>query len=201
MDEYSPNQQFDVMIPHNKRVKELYDKYKQLVFFMCYKYLKEKELSRDVASEIFRDLLENPDKLQGIRDMKSWLYTVVRNKCLRVLSKLQRERNHLEKYVDYTQHTPSSDEGKFNISIRKEEQNRQQKLVIGLKKAINKLRDNHRTCIEQHYLQHKSYQEIMDSTKFTFKQVDNFLYYGKKRLKEILRRAGWDQQDLNDLFN
>ena len=168
---------------------------------MCFKHLKDEELSKDVTSDIFRDLLEHPHKLDNIRNVKNWLYRVIHNRCLRVLTKVERERNHMEKYVSHDKDEGHRNEETYNASIRKEYHDRQKHLINSLKKAIEKLRDNHRVCIVQHYLQHKSYQEIMDSTKYTFKQVDNFLYYGKKRLKVILKRDGWNNEDLNDIFN
>jgi RNA polymerase sigma-70 factor (ECF subfamily) len=55
-----------------------------------------------------------------------------------------------------------------------------------IKKAIDKLGDEQRSCIQLFFFQNKSYKDIVEMTPFTEKQVKSFLQNGKRKLKILL---------------
>ncbi|HYE55093.1 MAG TPA: sigma-70 family RNA polymerase sigma factor, partial [Chitinophagaceae bacterium] len=60
---------------------ELYQRYMELVYGVCLKYLSDGELARDAVMNIFEELVV---KLQHheVDNFRPWLYTVAKNHCL-----------------------------------------------------------------------------------------------------------------------
>ena len=180
---------------------EFYNKYRHLIFFSCLKYLKNMEKSEDMTADIFREFWEKPEKLANVKHLEAWLPIFTKNKCFRFLQNEQRNKNKFDAYFVYEQNNSISNDVEFNFTLIQEQNLAQKKMIQGLRKALSKLKHNHRTCISLYYLENKSYQEIMAATKFSFKQVDNFLYYGKKKLEKMLSDDGWEHGHFKQLFN
>jgi len=186
-------------ILHEKFV-DIYTNYKHLVLFVCYKYLKDKEKSQDVTSDIFRELLEHPERLNNVKNIRNWLFTITKNKCFKELKGIQSEQSKVTEYFEYQTNSLWQDV-EINFTIVKEQLHMQQHLIDVLHAALKKLKHNHRVCLTMYYLENKNYQEIMDATNYNFRQVDNFLYYGKQRLRKILGKEGWNGDEFNKIFN
>ena len=78
-----------------------------------------------------------------------------------------------------------------HLSTRAEEINKtellqKEELMEELEKAIPLLNFEQRNCIEQFYLQKKSYIEIAESTGYTLMQVKSHIQNGKRNLKLLL---------------
>ncbi|MGB1206028.1 MAG: RNA polymerase sigma factor [Chitinophagales bacterium] len=185
----------------NYKFNEFYTKYRHLVFLSCLNYLRNIEKSEDMTADIFREFWEKPQKLEKVQHLEAWLPVFTRNKCFRFLQNQKRDKSKFDDYFVYRQTNSISNDLEFNFTLIHEQHQEQNKMLQGLEKALSSLRHNHRTCISLHYLKNKSYQEIMTITKFTFKQVDNFLYYGKKKLVQKLQEDGWEHGDFKQLFN
>ena len=63
------------------------------------RYLEDGEMARDVVHDVFCRLWENPSELVGVANVKNYLYTSVKNRCLDVL---RRENIH-HRYVEWEQ--------------------------------------------------------------------------------------------------
>jgi RNA polymerase sigma-70 factor (ECF subfamily) len=69
----------------------LFDRYHARVHDQCLRLLGDAPLADDVTQEMFLSLLEKPVRYEGRRHFGSWLYIVVRNHCLNVRRRRQRE--------------------------------------------------------------------------------------------------------------
>lgn len=162
--------------------------------------MRNSEQTKDAVSEVFTDLIEHPEKLEQVQHLKAWLAVFTKNKCLQLLKRHQNERNHLTEYFDYEQNNSLSINIQFNFYVQKEHLFNEKRLLSDLQKALDDLKVNHRNCIVLHYLQRKSYKEIMSVTNYSFRQVDNYLYYGKRKLEKILNTYGWTSEEYKKLF-
>ena len=181
-------------------VESVYKQFHHLVFFICFKYMRDNEQAKDAVSEVFTDLLEHPEKLDNVQHLKAWLPVFTKHKCLYLLKCSKTERNKLIQYFDYEQSNSLSSQVHFNFYLEKEQRHTKGKLFEDLKHALNDLKENHRSCIVLYYLEKKSYKEIMSFTNYTFRQVDNYLYYGKRKLVKILSAYGWTDDNYKKLF-
>ena len=59
----------------------LFQRYMDLLYGVCLKYLKQPEASKDAVMQIFEELVQKLSKHE-VENFKSWLYTLARNHCL-----------------------------------------------------------------------------------------------------------------------
>jgi len=158
---------------------ELFCRYADFVFYVCLKYLKNKELSQDMAMQVFEKLVLDL-KSRQIEQFKPWLYTVAKNACLMQLraKKIQFSSIDDERYQLPVMKTGSDLHPMEEITIEEKEE--------ALKSALNALDERQKTCVELFYLEHKSYQEISGLTGFDFKQVKSHIQNGKRNIKNYL---------------
>ena len=64
----------------------LFERYTELIFGVCMKYLKEPSSSEDATMEIFELLMEKL-KSHDVKHFKSWLYVLTKNHCLQIIRK------------------------------------------------------------------------------------------------------------------
>ena len=159
-------------------IGELYERYTHLVFGVCLKYLKQHEDAHDASIEIFEQLLTKL-KSHEVINFKSWLYSVAKNHCL---MQLRKEKNHIELHEDVSEIVES------NSVLHPSSVNDKEEQLSQLEEAIPQLNDDQRRCVEFFYLQELSYQQIMEKTGFTFKEVKSFIQNGKRNLKIILSK-------------
>ena len=156
---------------------ELYQRYMELVYGVCLKYLPDGETARDAVMNIFEELVQ---KLQHheVDNFRGWLYTVAKNHCLMQL----RSRKNI-KITELTTVVVQTEENlHLNGELEKEEHLQKMEHCLGTLPAEQK------QCVELFYLQGKSYNEIVDVTGFDWKQVRSFIQNGRRNLKLCMEK-------------
>ena len=161
-------------------VGELYERYTRMVFFICVKYHKDEEKSKDAVMQIFEklfiDLLEHE-----IMNFKSWLHTVSKNHCL---IQLRSEKSEFKRKDKYKKDQKSFVESETDLYLDNVEQNNTYEEKID--DALNSLNEQQRVCVELFYLQEKCYNEVAEITSFDLKKVKSYIQNGKRNLKNYL---------------
>lgn len=159
-------------------LEELFQRYIHIVFFVCKKYLKDEEESKDAVMEIFEKLVIEL-KEHDISNFKGWLYTVIKNYCLMKKRKI----NSIELIVNRPDNIDliSMENADLDNRIYDEEIK-----SSDLNAALNQLNEAQRKCIELFYFKEKTYQVIAGMTDFNIKQVKSHIQNGKRNLKNIL---------------
>jgi RNA polymerase sigma-70 factor (ECF subfamily) len=168
-------------------VGELFERYNHMVFLVGMKYLKDPTESEDMAMLLFEKLLADLHKYQ-IKHFKSWLHTVVRNQCFAILEQQQRRRQQTDAYQESLEGDVEKEVGWPLIP----EGGEREQTLQQLEAALRLLNDHQRVCLEQFYLQQKSYQEVADQTGFTLKQVKSYIQNGKRNLRKHLETPSSD---------
>lgn len=154
-----------------KWIDILFDRYSHLAYAVAFNYLKNDDESKDVVLEIFQKL-EYDLITYEIRQFHSWLHRVVRNKCLRQISKK----------ISKEELTPDL------IAEDNTESDQLEKYIVQLAEAIKQLNDEQRICIQLFYLEKKSYKEISDQLQYDISKVKSYIQNGKRNLKIILEK-------------
>jgi RNA polymerase sigma factor (sigma-70 family) len=149
----------------------LFDRFSHLAFAVAFNYLKDEDEAKDVVMDTFH-ALHNDLKKYEIRQFHSWLHKVLRNRCLRIISK---KFDKVEIDPDYG-------------VINEAEDPLLEKYLEHLSDAIDKLDDEQRICIKLFYFEKKSYKEITDQTSYDLNKVKSYIQNGKRNLKIILER-------------
>jgi RNA polymerase sigma factor (sigma-70 family) len=160
-------------------IEILFNRYCHLAFAVCMNYLRSEEESKDAVIEIFERF--NKDLLRyEVRDFGHWLHTVTRNHCYHLLKKRKRNIDIEEEHPSLTQQAVEE----FNLLNTDDEQQRYH--IAHLEEALHTLPVEQRICVEQFYLQEKSYEEIEKSTGYSYNQVKSYIQNGKRNLKIYL---------------
>jgi RNA polymerase sigma factor (sigma-70 family) len=161
-------------------VSILFSRYKHLVYGVCLKYLGQAAEAEDTTQLIFEKLLDSLPKQQQLQSLKAWLYTVSKNQCL---MKIRGDKHNTVLKDDLSGIIVESDDG-LHLALEKEEN------LNKMHAAVQLLEPQQRICVEQFYLQQKSYAQIQAQNGFTFAEVKSYIQNGKRNLKKLMSTNG-----------
>ncbi len=155
----------------------LYQRYMDLIYGVCLKYLKEPEDAKDCVLNIFEDLVTKLQKHE-VENFKSWLYQLAKNHCLMRLRSAKKLQN-----VKIDPALMQSDEDLHLSGALEKEEN-----FLQLEKCMEQLMDEQRTTIELFYMQGKCYNEIAEETGLEWNKVRSFIQNGRRNLKLCMEK-------------
>ncbi len=137
--------------------------------------LKDLERARDVVQDTFIRLYkQDVEKVKG--GLKTWLYTVCRNRALDVLRKEKRMVVVDDEMFSYTESKDLSPDAAVD----------QQERASQLMDYLEKLSDNQKQVIILKFQKGMSYEQIGEETGLTSGNIGFLLHNGLKKLREIL---------------
>jgi len=157
-------------------IGEIYKRYSPLLFGIGLKYLRNKADSEDILMTIF-EKLESKIIKSDIKNLKNWLYTIIKNECLMKLRKTNRLTADVETALLFKADDSANQLKEVILKEQKYET---------LENAIIQLKDQQKQCIHLFYLKDKCYDEIVIETGFDLKKVKSYIQNGKRNLKLIL---------------
>jgi len=160
-----------------KVLGELYQRYMELVYGVCLKYLKETELAQDAVMQIFEELVSKLKKHE-VENFRGWLHQVAKNHCLMQL----RTPKNL-KTVALPPLLMQNEEDVHLNGVMEKEENFQK-----LEKCIASLSDEQRTMIKLFYLDGKCYNEIVEITGLEWNHVRSSIQNGRRNLKLCMEK-------------
>lgn len=173
----------DRYISTSKRSKQDEERFKVLFrdYFasMCVfagRYVQDGELARDVVHDVFCKIWENPAEWRGVSNVKNYLYTSVKNRCLDVL---RREDIH-RRYVEWEEKGEKESSEFFETEMLREEVYRL------LDEAIALLPERSRDILLLK-LQGLKNQEIADALSISVNTVNTLKANAYKVLRERLQ--------------
>ena len=158
-------------------VGELFQRYMELVYGVCLKYLKQPEDAQDSTIAIFEELSTKLLKHE-VDNFKGWLYTVTKNHCL---MRLRSEKKQTVVKFD-TELMQSEETVHLNGVLEKEENFKQMEYCLG------QLVSEQRKVIELFYLEGKCYNEIMETTGIEWNKVRSYIQNGRRNLKLCMEK-------------
>ena len=160
-------------------VAELFQRYMDLVYGVCLKYLKQPDNAQDSTMNIFEELVVKLQK-HKVENFKSWLYTLAKNHCL---TRLRSEKKQTSVKFDL-ELVQSEENLHLNGVFEKEENFRQ------LEFCMSQLGDEQRKVIELFYIEGKCYNEITERTGIDWNKVRSYIQNGRRNLKICMEKQG-----------
>jgi len=160
-----------------KVLGELYQRYMELVYGVCLKYLKDSELAQDGVMQIFEELVSKLKKHE-VENFRGWLHQVAKNYCL---MQLRTPKN--VKTVALPPLLMQNEEDVHLNGVMEKEENFQK-----LEKCIASLSDEQRTMIKLFYLDGKCYNEIVELTGLGWNHVRSSIQNGRRNLKLCMEK-------------
>jgi RNA polymerase sigma factor (sigma-70 family) len=155
----------------------LFQRYMDLLYGVCLKYLKQPEAAKDAVMQIFEELVAKLPKHE-VDNFKSWLYTLAKNYCLMQL----RTPKNL-KTTEFKAESMQLEEEAHLNGIQLKEENLQK-----MERCLETLSVEQKKAVELFYLQNKCYKEIADVTGIEWNKVRSFIQNGRRNLKICMER-------------
>ncbi|TDQ82820.1 RNA polymerase sigma factor [Sphingobacterium yanglingense] len=157
---------------------KLYSKHAEMVYYVCLRYFKEEEKSKDAVMQIFEELITKIKK-QDIKSFPKWLYVVSKNFCLMDLrSKKGRIEFSVDEFVE------------FPIRMHQEESySEKEEKLSSLEQCIEKLPEKQRVTVDLFFINEHCYKEVVEITGYSMNEVKSYIQNGKRNLKNCMDRA------------
>ena len=160
---------------------ELYQRYMELVYGVCLKYLKDPEEAKDCVLNIFEELIGKLKK-HPVEHFKAWLYQLAKNHCLMQLRKQKIRPVNIELS---DMHLQDNEHPVFEFD--KEDNFKHMEYCLG------QLAGAQRKVIELFYLQGKCYKEISGTMGMEVNQVRSFIQNGRRNLRLCMEKMAMEK--------
>ncbi|MEQ8471537.1 MAG: sigma-70 family RNA polymerase sigma factor [Marinoscillum sp.] len=154
----------------------LFNRYVHLVYGLCLKYLKDRDVAQDAVMSIFESL-HSKLKTHEVKYFKSWLYMVSKNYCLMELRKLKPTEKMNGAFM----------ENQLMMHPIEEEEDVDEN-VTALEHCLEQLKKDQQACVRLFYLKEMSYEEVSRKTSFKLSKVKSYIQNGKRNLRICLER-------------
>jgi len=157
----------------------LVNQYKDLVFTLSYKMLKNKEAAEEVSQDTFLKIFNSINKFKGDSKFSTWIYKITYNTCLDRLKKSEKDNNVV--YIeDFNEHKVKAIE---NILENIDEKERNQKI----QECLQLLPSEEAFLLTLYYFDYQSIDEISKVINCNANNVKIKLYRSRKKLASILK--------------
>ena len=157
----------------------LVDNYKDLVFTLALRMVKNREEAEEVSQDTFIKVYKSLNKFKGDSKFSTWIYKVAYNTCLDRLKKIKREYNVVA-IDEFTEHQVKTLE---NALDQMEEQEHKQKI----QECLQLLPSEDSFLLTFYYFEDQSLEEISKVVGLTANNVKVKLYRIRKKLTSILK--------------
>lgn len=159
--------------------------YQHWVYNIAYGILGHHEDAQDAAQDAFLSVWQNINKFQFRSQFSTWLYRIVKNKCLNVIDQRKRRKTEPMEIDDSQPWVP------LDTVTPEQEALRSEQSEI-LHAALNRLKESYRTILVLRELRELSYEEIAEVLNCTLGRVKSRLHEARKALKDELERIDWE---------
>ena len=156
---------------------QLYQRYMDLVYGVCLKYLKDPEISKDAVMQIFEELIT---KLRNheVVNFRGWLYIMAKNHCLMQL----RSPKNL-KTTEWNPGIMQSEENMHLNGVLSREEN-----LVRLEDCVQGLPEEQKKAVSLFYLEEKCYKDIVSETGLDWNTVRSLIQNGRRNLKICMEK-------------
>lgn len=160
-----------------RKFEKFYKKYKQIMFYIANKILRDVYLSEDVVHQAFIRIMNNLDKIEEVdsKKTKAFVVVIVENIAIDCYRKRKKENR------------VSFDEIEIYISDEIEKDNL---ILSDIEEAILRIQTNYASVLRLKYAQGYSNKEISEILNISEENVRQRISRGKKKLQEILNVDG-----------
>jgi RNA polymerase sigma factor (sigma-70 family) len=162
-----------------KAFSELVNRYKDLVYTLALRMLKNREEAEEVSQDTFIKVYRSLHKFKGDSKFSTWIYKVAYNSCLDRIKKNRKYLNDVE-INEFTEHQVKTVDNAFE-SLVEEERNQLIQECLGLLPSEDSF------LLTLYYFEEQSLEEIANIVGLTANNVKVKLFRGRKKLTTILR--------------
>lgn len=159
---------------HIKAFTNFYNQFFKKLLLIADKYVKETPIAEEIVQDVFLKIWENPENLEKITSIKSYLYRCVINASI----------NYVNRQKNIDEHHK-----KLSSSITEEhliELDEENELIILLHQEIDKLPAQCKKIFKLNRFEHLKYKEIAILLQLSERTVENHIANALKILRKSL---------------
>ncbi len=158
----------------------LVDRYKDLVFTLALRMVKNREEAEEVSQDTFIKVYKSLNRFKGDSKFSTWIYRVAYNTCLDRLKKNKRQE-YTVAIDEYTEHQVKTLENALDALEEQEKQ-------LAIKKCLKMLPSEDSFILTLYYFEELSLDEISKITGLKPNNVKVKLFRSRKKLATILKQ-------------
>lgn len=171
-----------------KAFAHLFLKYRDPIYYMLLKMVKNKADAEDLTFEAFGKAFANLHIYSTEYAFSTWLYRIATNNCIDFL----RKQKGIHFSLDQNQETDLDSNGlKLKSNVPNPEENmiimQREKMLHGF---VEKLKPRYRTLIDFRYFKEYSYEEIAKELDLPLGTVKVQLFRARQKLFDLIGKAG-----------
>lgn len=157
----------------------LVDRYKDLVFTLALRMVKNREEAEEVSQDTFIKVYKSLNKFQGKSKFSTWIYKIAYNTCLDRLKRIKREYNVVA-IDEFTEHQIKTlDNALDKMEVQEHNDN--------IQKCLQLLPSDDSFLLTLYYFEEQSLEEISKVVGLTANNVKVKLFRSRKKLTAILK--------------
>lgn len=159
---------------------QLVDRYKDLVYTLALRMLKQREEAEEVAQDTFIKVFKSLDKFKGDSKFSTWIYRVAYNTCL---DNIKKNKKHLNNVAidEFTFNKLDTIDNALDHIINEERS-------VLIKNCIDKLPEDSSALLTLFYFEELSLEEISKIINIEANTVKVKLFRARKKLAVILEQ-------------
>ena len=162
----------------------LYNKYKNRIEYFIYNIVKDYQKAEDLTQETFIYIIQN--KMKENYSFKYHIYLIAKSRAINYIN-LEKRRNEIKE--EYFSNNDEQIEKDILEVITKEETKKE------VLEAIEKLDEKYKNAIYLVNIEGLSYKETSQILGETLQNTKNLVHRGKKQLRKILLKKGFEEMN------
>jgi RNA polymerase sigma-70 factor (ECF subfamily) len=162
-----------------KAFTQLVNRYKDLVFTLALRMLKNREEAEEVSQDTFIKTYNSLHKFKGDSKFSTWIYKVAYNSCLDRIKKNKKFQNDVE-INEFTEHQIKTMDNAFDVLVE-EERNQL------IQDCLHLLPSDDSFLLTLYYFEEQTLDEIANVVGLTPNNVKVKLFRSRKKLTSILK--------------
>ena len=156
---------------------EIIELHKDNLIFFINRYVRNIAVAEELAEDVFAELLIHKRRYNFKTSLKTYIFTIGRNKAVSYVRKCVRHPECAYEYIEN-----ESDRRSLEDEFIQKERERE------LHKALDKLNEDYRTVHHLIFFEEMSYANAAKVMKKNTKQIENLVYRARNTLKKELEK-------------
>lgn len=178
----------DAMAGNQKAFNELLKKYKDSVFFMLMKMVKNREDAEDLMFESFEKAFSSLRHYSPQYAFSTWLFKIASNHAIDFIRKQKAKIVSLE-FDDVNQEEKGYIRSLPADSLTPQEEMVRQQRAALVRQVVSSLKDGYRRLVELRYFEEYSYEEIAEELNLPLGTVKAQLFRARDMLQEAFKKT------------
>lgn len=157
---------------------KLYEKYRERIYLLCLKILRNPEDARDLTSETFVRAFDQMGRFTPGAAFFPWLHRIATNLCIDAVRRRSRFRHQALQEKDRSAEPDEIE--------NREQRLRQRGKIL---QALQQMKPPQRRCFCLFYIHDLTYREIAELTGYSLEQVRSHIQNGRRKFKLFMEKT------------